>query len=347
VGTAPGEDDDYGDAMLGTGDRGVSAQVRRACEHLRRWGRICGADARITVDAFGFSRGAAAARYFVNCIHRGFFHGVASANFANEPTPLPSVQLPRATVRFLGLFDTVAAIGEDREGPDGITDARNGDVNVHLRPGSAAAVVHLTAADEHRFGFALNSILPVPGPTPVTWGEFACPGAHSDVGGGYGGVGETLHPVAPTAAPDEFQNFRNRMVLEEYAAGNAEFSVVGDHGTWIRPDVRNGLQCVAMRIMHDNAMTHSVPLRRLPNRSEYAIPDDLRPVYDALMSTGVLDAAMRRLVRRKYVHWSAHYGRETGRHPEGVARAEGNWPAEDERRQIHPNQPGQASPPRG
>ncbi|MCS5969729.1 hypothetical protein LNP26_30100 [Klebsiella variicola subsp. variicola] len=42
-----------------------------------------------------------------------------------------------------------------------------------LRPGVAEKVFHITAANECRFNFALNSVKPA-------WPELALPGAHSD-----------------------------------------------------------------------------------------------------------------------------------------------------------------------
>ncbi|HBM9906413.1 TPA: type VI secretion system tube protein Hcp, partial [Enterobacter chengduensis] len=53
-----------------------------------------------------------------------------------------------------------------------------GGVNITLPPGIAEKVFHITAGNECRFNFALNSVRPV-------WPELALPGAHSDIGGGY------------------------------------------------------------------------------------------------------------------------------------------------------------------
>jgi len=46
-------------------------------------------------------------------------------------------------------------------------------VKLTLRPGVAEKVFHITAANECRFNFALNSVKPA-------WPELALPGAHSD-----------------------------------------------------------------------------------------------------------------------------------------------------------------------
>ena len=54
----------------------------------------------------------------------------------------------------------------------------NPGVNLYLPAGCARKVVQLTARDEMRWNFALNSVAP-------HHQEIALPGAHSDIGGGY------------------------------------------------------------------------------------------------------------------------------------------------------------------
>ncbi|HFK5796090.1 TPA: type VI secretion system tube protein Hcp, partial [Enterobacter asburiae] len=78
---------------------------------------------------------------------------------------------------FIGLFDTVAAIGSPVNGMNPHS-ASTGEVKITLPPGIAEKVFHITAGNECRFNFALNSVRPV-------WPELVLPGAHSDTGGGY------------------------------------------------------------------------------------------------------------------------------------------------------------------
>lgn len=47
-----------------------------------------------------------------------------------------------------------------------------------LCPGVAEKVFHITATNECRFNFALNSVKPA-------WPELSLPGVHSDIGDGY------------------------------------------------------------------------------------------------------------------------------------------------------------------
>ncbi|WP_392435904.1 PAAR domain-containing protein (plasmid) [Yersinia sp. HM-2024] len=126
-------------------------------------------------DIFGFSRGAAAARHFANRVFsqdRGIIAAIKSG--------LGDVELsgtPGGKTRFLGIFDTVAAIGTPVNGLNPHS-ADTGEVNIVLRPGVAEKVFHITAQHECRFNFALNSVKPA-------WPELALPGVHSDIGGGY------------------------------------------------------------------------------------------------------------------------------------------------------------------
>lgn len=129
-------------------------------------------------DIFGFSRGAAAARHFANRV------------FSQDPQVIAAIKAglgnvefsgtPGGKTRFIGIFDTVAAIGTPENGFNPHT-ADTGDVNIALRPGVAEKVFHITAQHECRFNFALNSVKPA-------WPEVELPGAHSDIGGGYNPV---------------------------------------------------------------------------------------------------------------------------------------------------------------
>lgn len=381
VGTANNQPDDLPDVITGAGDRGAAAQVHAGCVRLRQLARR-GYD-EIRIDVFGFSRGAAAARYFVNCIHAGRFAAEESMNLGGEPTTLGEVTLPdNVTVRFLGVFDTVAAIlaRNESQGQHGaLSNADNDPINVHLRPGSAQEVTHIIAGDEWREGFALNSILGS-GSLPPNWVEFEVPGAHSDIGGGYLGRGETIIPVAPHRLGDQtypnaaaaqqgfteyqlrFNAFRDRMVEEGYARNASEFSLrhhqlvpmgggtygLEAHGVWARPHVRTGLEKIALKIMWNQARGAGVPFPDYPNRRDYRVPSDLRYVFDYIVNERRLGSNMLANLRSSYIHFSAHYGREEGANARALAEAPAiaaMYPTDDEQRIVHPNRPSEAVAP--
>ncbi len=138
--------------------------------------------AKIQFDVFGFSRGAAAARHFANrvmeqdpAIASAIEKGIRGDFYDGKPS---------GEVRFLGLFDTVAAIGGISNFFD-INGRSNPRVKLELRPSVAKKVFQITAMNEYRYNFSLNSIQGM-------WPELALPGAHSDIGGGYNPVGSPL-----------------------------------------------------------------------------------------------------------------------------------------------------------
>jgi Uncharacterized alpha/beta hydrolase domain (DUF2235) len=138
----------------------------------------------LTFDVFGFSRGAAAARYF---IYRMMVEGWVDKSKKDSDPVIAAVlnkqikqsgynlEVSYIDVNFAGLFDTVAHYGLSQKndvnqlGLDAINKARY--------------VVHLTAADEYRANFSLENIDSVPKDENRI--EVSLPGAHSDIGGGY------------------------------------------------------------------------------------------------------------------------------------------------------------------
>lgn len=154
----------------------------------------------IQFDVFGFSRGAALARHFVNAVAAGF------PDYLNpQKGPSPSALFPnllgnerykrfdarstefyaidtarRFTVRFVGLFDTVGSFyipGNDDEG----------NYQLGLQANAAERVFQICAQHEYRHNFPLTS-LGQGLQTAFTQGIFCqevFPGSHTDVGGGY------------------------------------------------------------------------------------------------------------------------------------------------------------------
>ncbi|HFT8006137.1 DUF2235 domain-containing protein [Burkholderia sp. EMB26] len=136
---------------------------------------------KVWVNVFGFSRGAAGARVFVNRLINTW-----------APAGMIAGSIPYE-VNFLGIFDTVASVGL----PDTATAAVNlldldghwawtaeGALNI---PASVKKCVHFFSIHEQRMSFPLDSIrekqaYPVGAPRRI---EVAYPGVHSDVGGGY------------------------------------------------------------------------------------------------------------------------------------------------------------------
>ncbi len=141
----------FGDVVgMGTGLGGME-RLKIAYRWAQAWCRsVPGCNPKL-IDVYGFSRGAAMARTFVNLIRVGL-----KQEFEN------------VSVRFLGVFDTVGSFGQ---GGDDVDVGQN--MGIHR--GDATHVRHYTARHEIRENFPLTALS----------GDRDYPGAHSDVGGGY------------------------------------------------------------------------------------------------------------------------------------------------------------------
>ncbi|WP_233423436.1 T6SS phospholipase effector Tle1-like catalytic domain-containing protein [Enterobacter asburiae] len=178
IGTQKGKEDSL--VAMGTGtlsegvvdktDEGVSQITNEIRTLLGEGNGITNAIEKIQFDIFGFSRGAAAARHFANrirnndkAIQQAITKGLDGRNQHGKPA---------GEVRFIGLFDTVCAVGLDPH------DAINPGVDLDLPPDIAQKVFQIAAMHECRYNFSLNSI-------KESWPELTLPGVHSDIGGGY------------------------------------------------------------------------------------------------------------------------------------------------------------------
>lgn len=210
--------DDQPGYAFGKGDKGINGKIERGCkmivDEIKNLTRNIDDDfvtiATLTLDVFGFSRGAAAARSFVNRIEKAPEDGMTDADAAvclsNSDLPPSerlriieamskmisegknvhlrkylndrSIKIEKIIVRFLGIFDTVSSFA-----PGTFVDL-NFDNDVKELglsiPKELGKVVHIVAADEYRLNFSLTSITPSKQAI-----ELILPGAHSDIGGGY------------------------------------------------------------------------------------------------------------------------------------------------------------------
>ncbi|NVD06782.1 DUF2235 domain-containing protein [Vibrio sp. JPW-9-11-11] len=185
---------------FGTGDYGVIAKVETGIDQLssnlkklkssKEWvkNELDGI-AEIIIDIFGFSRGAAAARHFANIVSDGDqgtfateFDKACQTNSIGLKSGFDWGSNDSCRIKFVGLFDTVAAIFDPWNGDFTPHNDNNGDVRLWLDPKRIDKVVHLTAhkKTEYRYNFCLNKINP-----HSNFEEFVVTGAHSDLGGGY------------------------------------------------------------------------------------------------------------------------------------------------------------------
>ena len=149
---------------------------------------------------YGFSRGAAQARTFCNwlreLVHTSGANGESTYHFAGLPI----------SIEFLGLFDTVAAVGLADSFPFAAGHMSWADDTMRLPDEDTCLpedqrflkrCVHLVSAHEQRASFPLDSIRRRPRDEngrpdksqasgyPANSVEYVYPGMHSDIGGGY------------------------------------------------------------------------------------------------------------------------------------------------------------------
>jgi hypothetical protein len=156
----------------GRGITGISTKVNSGIRHL-----LAGIEnevisrriSHVHLDAFGFSRGAAAARYFVYKMMREEGQTLLD-RLRDRGFTVGSV-----AVKFVGLFDTVAAYGYVH-----YNDTRDLELDAIT---AADYVVQLAAGDEHRANFRLTNIKSAKRQNKGL--EIFLPGVHSDIGGGY------------------------------------------------------------------------------------------------------------------------------------------------------------------
>jgi hypothetical protein len=349
VGTLSGGRDSFWPGQsFGRGRTGVIAKVGRAIKKLESRLESFSRDnpgsliSALELDVFGFSRGAAAARHFVNEV-------LKQQNGGLEPVlnrrcmPLsPGFSWASGSVRLkvIGLFDTVAAIGGVRDLAN-LGDARNDRVNLYLPPGCADHVLHLVARDETRHNFSLNSV------TPHWSQEIVLPGAHSDIGGGY--PTQMLEKVV-MARPHWSRVGCKASLMNTVAwqRANVDLAMI-DAGCWLDPDdphaslavmlkersygngcnrfscksvmaavcmqrqVFGHLSRVYLRIMHALCAEQGVPFLALPQGDEFMLMPELQPVAAKLMAYArggayTLSKEEDLMLRRRYIHQSAHWG---------------------------------------
>lgn len=174
IGTQSGGMDVVEGMAFGTGVTGVPAKVVRACSQVYRQitSRVQNRQAPLSVElyAFGFSRGAAAARYFVHKTMEdssGFWRTPLATRLSQAGYNVQQVQF-----KLLGLFDTVSSYDINHD--DDVRELHL-DCLSHVQQ-----VIHLAAANEHRANFALTDVTSAGSKI-----ELYLPGVHSDIGGGY------------------------------------------------------------------------------------------------------------------------------------------------------------------
>ncbi|MBF8781643.1 T6SS phospholipase effector Tle1-like catalytic domain-containing protein [Pseudomonas fulva] len=336
VGTLEGQPDSMLAQATGRGRTGIAGRVRQACQATARQVHAWQAGhaelplARLEFDLFGFSRGAAAARHFANELDKGedSLLTKALANLAGHGQA--AIRLAgRASINFIGLFDTVEAVVAPITGRLGTSHR----LQLGLADGLARRTVQLVAADEHRHNF----------PLVRTAHDIVMPGAHSDIGGGYHErmtervlLCKPRSTQVPASLPvQQSAAYRAVLALQQSGADDlAQARIV----TWEVPlpsqrdkhdlpqkrvyvalqrerEVLGHLSRIYLRIMRELALRADVPFAALDEAHErYRLPEELESVSRKLHGFALgerdeigLDEAQKSMLRARYIHASAHW----------------------------------------
>ncbi len=327
VGTISGEDDDLlPGAAFGIGDTGVKEKAKagwhRALKEMETTAEIdTSARLDITIDVFGFSRGAACARYFIH----------AFLNNQDSFRSTPAAQAGYKTIfrcycKYAGLFDTVASYGVIH---------KNDTADLNLDAVRLAETgLHLCAAEEHREKFRLTDTRNSPGIC-----ELFLPGVHADIGGGYrdnsndyGDISEKkknrtsiIYQAKGIAWPwtkSKALKKQKKWLTDRGWYHDDELTSIQSmtHDIYIliakRDGIRNSYTYIPMQIMADHS-NQKGGLKYDPMAlKKHAIPEDLTDLkktletclnqgthYDWMNDT----STEMQKVRHKYFHFSARY----------------------------------------
>lgn len=310
------EDNQKGDiqgAGFGSGKTGIPVKVEKGTtEIIAEINKAFRNDEEfvkeLIIDVFGFSRGAAAARSFINTQKASLQKKYLEAEIK---------------YRFVGLFDTVSSYeAEGNFGAFGSAMSHNFDNDVEELQlelgGIAQKIVHLTAADEYRENFALTNI-----DSSILAGigyELELPGAHSDIGGGYD---ETEHIekryINRDGSPTKKQWIEQGWYTEEQVIGQSgKNDPINFNG--IRK-LKNSYQFIPLSIMMELAKKNGVTFKTFDSKigfEKFKVIPELENIKDALQKYALAnDGAVKKTVRlqpfnqlkflrNKYLHVSAN-----------------------------------------
>ena len=236
----------------------------------------------IKLYVYGFSRGAAAARTFVNWLSELLPSPQDRKGTPEQCLMAGDLKIP-LSVEFLGLLDTVASVGVPHlapiaQGHMGWADGNQELPNEETYGGMIKRCVHLVSAHEQRLCFPLDSIRRTDGTMPAHGVEVVYPGMHSDIGGGYppGDQGKA-------SGPDDrlllSQITLHDMYAAAFAAGaplkvpSTSIPEIIKHDLWrqLSPDVENEFLISSDLVSRFNAWRHLT--LGLPSIADISTPE--------------------------------------------------------------------------
>ncbi|AJQ93171.1 T6SS phospholipase effector Tle1-like catalytic domain-containing protein [Gynuella sunshinyii] len=295
---------------FGLGPEGGQARIAEVFERLKVKLGANDYD-EIVFDVFGFSRGAALARFFTNLVNQ--WPEYYNPYDHSDPVPENDLYTVRAfpqhltgRAAFVGLFDTVGSFympGNHDEG----------EINLNLNEQSAERVVHFVAAHEVRQNFPSTRISTETGYLPANFTEIVYPGVHADLGGGYEnptGHGTENWELLTThifTLPRENKAQAVAFLKQQYDKPAQHQFVqrrLNDVYVQQHKPTRKELSIYYLHLMHQHAKAAGVPLRSMDmNKSAHIIPNDLHQQLNKWKASGgLIETAKNHL--DSYIHTS-------------------------------------------
>jgi len=277
IGTETEKADSVLGAGFGTGfvfkGTGILGKVEEGCKKLAETVATESKSKIIPIlylDVFGFSRGAAAARVFLDEISKKPYP--LSVKLKNKGGYMgyylakKNIKVDLVKVRFLGLFDTVSSYSASiSPKPNFDNDTNELSLNNLAK---AKTVMHFTAADEHRSNFSLTKIR--------AGKEREFPGVHSDIGGSYNDGVEVVEVIEKNFE-EKLEKLSEKLLNESwYLEDQLETSLFGPkHELKGTRKLKKTYSYIPLHFMAEAAIAQNVPFdnTKLQN-DKYSISND-------------------------------------------------------------------------
>ncbi|WP_445722405.1 T6SS phospholipase effector Tle1-like catalytic domain-containing protein [Flavobacterium sp.] len=262
----------------GTGETGLKEKVRKGATDLFNRLKKVEKINSLTLDLFGFSRGAAAARMFANEIWK--YNEREDDVVLQEIKKIPFKTPPpkRIKLRFIGLYDTVSSFNESNFSTDTVYDDQVKNKLLLKLDKPLGYVAHLTAENEYREMFPLTNC------KSMTAGiELVLPGCHSDIGGGYND--NTNEEVVIEGPYTDYVKYdRDRMIAQGwYRPEEMKWSVGSSKIKGKREKLSNKYSYVILHLMVAiGTQKYKIPWGKTKMNKSYPFPSNLTEVKTRL-----------------------------------------------------------------
>ncbi|VXC01393.1 conserved hypothetical protein [Flavobacterium sp. 9AF] len=346
IGTEDREKDATMGFAFGTGSTGIRGKVRKGCENIvdliiKEKNKVSATRvSTLTLDVYGFSRGAAAARNFVHEVNKAKYKAILEATGSGEYTSFQNtdsdgfvtqrdefprrghlglkleengIEVDNVRVRFLGIFDTVSSYSKNFSAFPNFNDVEELSLN---DIGSASNVVHYVAENEHRENFSLTN-------THVGI-QKTFPGVHSDIGGSYNDGVETIEEIETSWTSRNNLNPLIERLINEGWYKREQLEITGGNLYWALKGTRNlkkSYSYIPLHFMGESSKNKQVNINTDKLESFYDMSTDtLLERVKAKLRTYVFGSGKQYLLsndlsseerndlfelRNKYLHWSA------------------------------------------